>query len=115
MSALHWPQHPHKEGKEMADTASKKAASEKPKTLRVVKYVGTADERVIRPEDWANVDITHDGAKWFVGNNWQIDASRFSDDCLNYFENEDDGFVIVDVAVDLSPAKTEAPDVVVQS
>lgn len=99
----------------MADTASKKAASEKPKTVRVVKYVGTADERVISREDWANVDIDHDGAKWFVGNKWQIDATKFSDDALNYFANEDDGFVIVDLAADLSPVKSEAPDVVVQS
>jgi hypothetical protein len=90
-------------------TADKKAeapASSKPKKIRVVRYIGTADERLISREDWDNVGIDHDGAKWFKGNKWEIDASKFSDDCLNYFANDDDGFIIVDKAVDLAPAET---------
>ena len=90
----------------MAQAKKSAASGEAPKKIRVVKYVGTADVRIISRADWDNVDVDHDEVRWDKSNKWQIDASKFSDDALVYLDEDDDGFVIVDIAVDLSPVKS---------
>lgn len=100
----------------MATSAKKaEAPASKAKKIRVVKYVGTADVRIISRADWDNVDVDHEEVRWDRSNRWQIDASKFSDAALVYLDEDDDGFVIVDLAVDLAPVKEASGDVTYES
>jgi len=98
----------------MASSATKKAestpAKKEPKKISVVKYIGTSDVRIIRREDWDAVgDDDHDERVWSATNRWQIGVDKFSDAALAYLSEVDDEFVIVDLAVDLTPEPEANP------
>lgn len=84
----------------MAETKN----DDKPKVVsaKVVQYVGTADIREIDAKGWDNVLPEGHGATKVVfnkANKWRISASEFSDAQLEYFDSEDDGFVVKDIDV----------------
>lgn len=92
--------------------ATKKAeapASKTPKKISVVKYIGTSDVRSISRADWATIDIDHDDRGWSKTNRFQIDADNFSDEALAYLAEDDEDFVIVDLAVDLAAVAKPNP------
>lgn len=59
-----------------------------------VRYVGTSDVREISAADWTNVGAKDQGkTTWSVRNGWKLPQSDFSDNALDYFQN-DPGFVV---------------------
>ena len=75
-------------------------ANTKPKTKKVVKYVGTADVREIDAASWKNVGA-EDQKKvvWNKENRHQVDVSDLSAPALKYVENDDEGFVVEEVEI----------------
>nr|DAN57204.1 MAG TPA: hypothetical protein [Caudoviricetes sp.]DAR73536.1 MAG TPA: hypothetical protein [Caudoviricetes sp.]DAU41691.1 MAG TPA: hypothetical protein [Caudoviricetes sp.] len=78
---------------------------------KTVKYVGTADVRIISSEDFAGIDIKHDGVIFDNALNGRIQEIEGDTRLFNYFENVDNDFEIVDPAKD----KTEKPEDGVES
>lgn len=82
---------------------SDEPSSEEPRktTKQVVKYEGLHSERVIEARDWKQAGV-EDQQKtvWDALNDWQIDASEFTDRALNYVKNLDQtGLVVKEVEV----------------
>lgn len=74
------------------------AAQQEAKTTKVVKYVGTADERVIRKGDWSSIDVKdQELVRWDRKNKWTVPASELSKDALQYLDEQDSGFVVTEV------------------
>jgi hypothetical protein len=69
------------------------------KTMRMVKYVGTADVREITPEEADSADIkgVDKIARWSKANGWMMPVASLPADLLRYLEDVDDGFDIVEV------------------
>lgn len=71
----------------------------KVKVHKMVVYTGTADVRVIEEQDWTNnQSIEGPRLVFHAGNKWMVDAKeeKLSDDVLDYFENDDLDFVVID-------------------
>jgi hypothetical protein len=69
------------------------------KVHKMVVYTGTADVRVIEKADWReNQDLDGPRLVFHAGNRWMVDAHEvgLSDEMLDYFDHDDDGFVVVD-------------------
>lgn len=66
---------------------------------KVVKYVGTADERVIEAKDWKSLGI-EDQSKvvWNRQNRWTVPASELKENAVRYCDEDDSSFVVTDKA-----------------
>lgn len=65
----------------------------------MVVYTGLSDVRIIEPGDWSdNQGVDGPRLVFWAGNKWMVDAKEvgLTDDHLDYFDNDDDGFVVVD-------------------
>lgn len=67
-------------------------------TVKMVKYVGTADVREITPTEAKAADMegVDKVARWSKANGWMIPVASLPDDLLRYVEDSDDGFEIID-------------------
>jgi hypothetical protein len=64
---------------------------------KVVKYVGTADERVINAADWKKVGSTDQKqVKWDASNKFTVPAADLDEAALKYVDEVDSGFVVAD-------------------
>jgi tRNA U34 5-methylaminomethyl-2-thiouridine-forming methyltransferase MnmC len=78
-----------------ADEAAKKSS----KATKVVKYIGTSDIREIDAASFAQVGVKEQKKLVFDrSNGWKQDNAdgNINADALAYFENDDDGFVVID-------------------
>jgi hypothetical protein len=68
---------------------------------KVVQYVGTADVREIDKAAWDNVGVS-DQTKvvWSAKNKFQVAVEDLSDDAVRYLDEDDAGFVLLDLNVD---------------
>lgn len=58
-----------------------------------VKYTalpGIVSERSISKADWANIGIDHDDVVFNRGNRFQVDATDFTEEVMEYFRGDDD-------------------------
>jgi hypothetical protein len=61
---------------------------------KYVRYIGTAGTRIIDTDGWLNVGVKDQPEMvWSVRNGWKIPQADFSDNALQYFE-QDEGFVV---------------------
>lgn len=75
-----------------ADETAAASTSEK-----VVKYVGTADERIISARDWKSIDVEDQlQVVWNRKNRFMVPASELSAAALRYLDEDDSGFVVTD-------------------
>lgn len=66
-------------------------------TEKVVKYVGTADQRSIEAKDWKSIGVEDQGkVVWNKRNRFTLPASDFTQDALRYLDEDDSGFVVTD-------------------
>lgn len=81
-------------------TTKKESKDETPKVQvhTMVVYIGVNHAHVIEEADWSN-SLGFDGPRlvFHAGNRWMIDAKEagLTDDHLDYFENDDDQFVVL--------------------
>lgn len=74
-------------------------APAEPKTKKVVKYVGSADVRVITDEQWLGAGVTEQKTvEWNRANGHEVNASDLNADALRYVDERDDGFKVVEVS-----------------
>lgn len=66
-------------------------------TSKVVKYVGTADERVIEAKDWKSLGIEDQGkVVWSQKNKFTVPASDLNEAALRYADETDSGLVVTE-------------------
>jgi hypothetical protein len=63
---------------------------------KMVKYIGTADVRIIYKTDWAQIGIDHDTVKWDRNNNFTVSAEELSEEVLQYCDRSDREMVVVE-------------------
>ena len=70
-------------------------------TLKVVKYIGPYDVKIITEKDWKAIEIDDQGdVKWDWRNDWAVPVEEFSEVALNYCKNQDPNLKIIDKASD---------------
>lgn len=71
----------------------RRRVARKQRTGPFVKFVGSASHRIIRPEQWGELNVELKNAKathtWNVDNDKMIEASEFSDGQLDYMLIDD--------------------------
>jgi len=66
-------------------------------TQKVVKYVGTADQRVIEAKDWKSVGVEDQGkVVWDQKNKFTVPASELNEGALRYADEDDSGLVVTE-------------------
>lgn len=69
-----------------------------PKTKKIVRYVGTADTRIITDAQWAAAGVADQkSVEWNRVNGRELPATDFTADALRYCSDRDEGFAVVDV------------------
>ena len=78
--------------KQQAEAETTAAATEK-----VVKYIGTADERSISAADWKSIEVEDQKqVVWNRRNKFTVPASELTEAALRYLDEDDSGFVVTD-------------------
>ena len=77
-------------------TKTEETKATEAKAAQVVKYVGTADERVISAADWSSVGAEEQKqVKWDRSNRFQVPVDELSKAALEYIAT-DSGFKVQD-------------------
>jgi hypothetical protein len=72
--------------------------AETAKTKKVVKYVGSADVRIITAEQWLGASVLDQKTvEWNRANGHEVPAANLNADALRYVDERDTGFLVVEV------------------
>lgn len=78
--------------KQEAEAETTAAATEK-----VVKYVGTADERIISAADWKSIGVEDQTqVKWDRRNRFTVPTADLTEAAVRYLDEDDSGFVVTE-------------------
>lgn len=79
----------------------KKAEADRRSSLgkgkKQIRYVGSSDERRITAADFRKAGIESEKVSFSRSNNWRMTDEGLSPDAVEYFDSQDDGFVVTDI------------------